>query len=100
MIILLGTSCTGVGIRFSSTSLTIGEEIMISCVVTNKSADSLWLQNDGQTVTMVRNNTQLNVTISVTDSLHGSQFSCKAQLTRSETTAYSDNVTITVEGNN
>ena len=94
------TSCAGVDIITPNIPLTIGEKVKISCVVPNSSADSVSLLRDGQTFLMTRNITQLNVTISVNDSLHGSQFSCEAQLTGSETTAYSGNVTITVEGNN
>ena len=71
---------------------------MISCTVTNISADSIRLLRDNQTVALMSNNTQLNVTINVNDSLHESQFSCEAQLTGSSMAAYSNPIRVTVAG--
>ena len=85
-------------IFITNTSLTVGEEVEISCTVTNVSAISIRLLRDGQYVLGSGCNTHLNLTISVNDSLHGSQFSCEAQLVGDLTTAFSNNVTITVEG--
>ena len=85
-------------IFIASTSLTVGEMIEISCTVTNVSADSITLLRDNQTVAEIRSNTQLNVAISVNDSLHESQFSCEAQLTGSSMVAYSNSIRVTVAG--
>ena len=85
-------------IFIASTSLTLGWMVEISCTVTNVSADSIRLLRDNQTVAEIRNSLQLNVKISVNDSLHESQFSCEAQLTGSSTAAYSDPVPVKVKG--
>ena len=85
-------------ILIASTSLTVGEMVEISCTVTNVSADSIRLLRDNQVVTEIRRNTQLNVTISVNDSLHESQFLCEAQLTGSSMAAYSNPMQVTVAG--
>ena len=90
----------GINIFLSSSSLTLGGTVEISCTVTNVSADSIRLLRDNQMVAEISSNTQLNVTISVNDTLHVSQFSCEAQQTGSQTgTAYSNPVTVTVKGN-
>ena len=88
----------GVDIFIASTSLTVGEEFVITCTVTNVSADYVRLLRDSQTVAVIRRNTQLIVTIGVNDSLHGSQFSCEAQLTGSSVAAYSHLIQVTVAG--
>ena len=92
--------CTtaGVEIFIASTILTVRETVEISCTVTNISADSITLLRDNQMVAEIRSNTQLNVTISVNDSLHESQFSCEAQLTGSSVAAYSNPIQVTVAG--
>ena len=85
-------------IHVASTSLTVGEVVVISCTVTNVSANSIRLSRDNRNLAVIKSNTQLNVTISVNDSLHGSQFSCEAQLTGSSVTAYSNPIQVTVAG--
>ena len=85
-------------ILIASTSLTVGGMVEISCTVTNVSADFITLLRDNQTVAEISSNTQLNVTISVIDTLHGSQFSCEAQLTGSSMAAYSNPIQVTVAG--
>ena len=82
----------------ASTSLTVGEMVEISCTVTNVSADSIRLLRDNQTIAVMSSNTQLNVTVSVNDTLHESQFSCEAQLTGSSMVAYSNPIQVTVAG--
>ena len=85
-------------ILIASTSLTVGEMVEISCTVTNVSADSIKVLRDNQAVAEIRSSTQLNVTISVNDSLHESQFSCEAQLTGTSMAAYSNPIQVTVAG--
>ena len=82
----------------ASTSLTVGEMVEISCTVTNVSADSITLLRNNQTVALMSSSTQLNVTISVNDSLHESQFSCEAQLKGTSMAAYSNPIRVTVAG--
>ena len=85
-------------ILIASTSLTVGEMVEISCTVTNVSADSIRLLRDNLRVAEIRSNTQLNVTISVNDTLHESQFSCEAQLVGSSVTTFSNLTSVTVKG--
>ena len=85
-------------IFIASTFLTVGEMVEISCTVTNVSADSIRLLRDNRMVAEIRRSTQLNVTISVNDSLHESQFSCEAQLTGSSMAAYSNPIQVTGVG--
>ena len=70
---------------------------MIFCS-TNVTANSISLLRNDTSFALVPNNTQLNKTISVNDSLHGSQFQCNAQLTGNQQIAYSNLVNLTVEG--
>ena len=88
----------GVKIFIEHTILTIGEEFVIFCS-TNITANSISLLRNGTSFALVPNNTQLNKTISVDDSLHGSQFQCNAQLTGNQEIAYSNLVNLTIEGN-
>ena len=67
--------------------------------MTNVSADSIRLLRDNQTVAEIRNNTQLNLTISVNDSLHESQLLCEAQLTNGQMTAHSNHVAVSINSN-
>ena len=89
----------GIDIFTANTTLTIGEVFVISCTVTNVSADYIRLLRDNQTAFEIRNNTQLNKTIFVNDSLHASQFLCEAQLTGGNMTAHSDHVAVSVNSN-
>ena len=95
---IISTFVVGVDIFIASTSLTVGEEFVISCSVTNVLADAIRLLRDNRTVAVIRSNTQLNLTISVNDSLQESQFSCEAQLTGNSVTAYSNLIQVTVAG--
>ena len=70
--------------------------IEVSCTVTNVSADSITLLNNNRAVAVKRSNSQLNVTISVNDSLHGKKLFCKASLMGSS--AFSDSVNVSVIG--
>ena len=88
----------GVNIRIANTSLTVGEVIEISCTVTNVSADSIRLLRDNQTVAEIIGNTQLNVTISVNDILHESQYLCEAQLTENSMAVHSSPIQVEVKG--
>ena len=91
-----------VDIFISSTSLTLGGTVEISCAVTNVSAnvlaDSIRLSRNNHTFAVIKHTTQLNVTLSVNDSLHESQFSCDAELTGSSLTAYSNSIQVRVKG--
>ena len=89
----------GIDIFPANTTLTIGEAFVISCTVTNVSADYIRLLRDNQTTFEIRNSTQLNKTIAVNDSLHASRFSCEAQLTGGQMTAHSEHTTISVHSN-
>ena len=62
-------------------------------------ANLIELQRDGSLIALVQDNTELNMTISVNDSLHGDQFQCDAQLIGSQTAAYSSTVNLTIKGN-
>ena len=86
-------------ILIASTALAIGEVTVISCTVNDISADSIRLLRDNQTVAEIRRDTQLNIIISVNDSLHESVFLCEAQLTRGTVTVYSTHIQVTVKGN-